>query len=127
MKYVRTKDGRIFKVDDRTVDFVPCTIGEEVEGEIGVYRAVEVIAQAETIEELCDYLIIKYKGHEPQIQKCSELVKCMKLNNVGWNEHFKWLKEKYKDNLEYAKLAILTEWGLKFVAKINEEGELDLL
>ena len=118
MKYIRTKDGRIIKLLDKLINEVDLWV---------VGGKNNILKQADTIEELCDYLVVKYKNHEPQIQKCSELVKCMKLNGVGWKEHFAWLKEKYKDKLEYVKLGILTDKGLIYVAKMNDKGELELL
>ncbi len=65
----------------------------------------EIIKQADTIEELCD----EYVGVVGNMHR-----QLTGTNIRSWN-----------DCAIYG--AIWTEWGLKYVAKLNEKGELELL
>lgn len=112
MKYIRTKDG-IYEV------------GELVETESTIldklhtkcYLKQNIIAKADTIEELCDEFVL-YDNL---------------LNTYGVFDKkvitFKWLKEHFglydKGMTLYG--AIWTLKGLIFVTKMNEKGELELI
>ena len=110
MRYVRTKDG-IFE-----------TIGKEQhcrDGEIEVFCTKHnsvakswIIAQADTIEELCDGLIVEDKNNTSLwfVMEMDEL-KNEKEHLTGWNYN----------------AFIKTGRGLIYVAKMNENGELKLL
>lgn len=81
------------------------------------YRIIDkgrVIKQADTIEDLCDEFVIKaYCSNDPflfmkeQIDIKDFISKCD------------------KDTIIYG--AIWCEWGLKYVARMNEKGEFELL
>ena len=74
----------------------------------------DVIKQADTIEELCDEFVVADKlGNKPIIDKI------LTANNVRLNV------ELLEDKNVYG--AIWTEWGLKYVSKMNEKGELELI
>ena len=101
MKYIRTKD-----------HFEELYIDEFTEYGKEYYKNSKI---ADTIEKLCDEFVfhIESQGH--------------------------WVINNYKRALEIAKSynedeikficygAIWTEWGLKYVAKMNLKGELELL
>ena len=111
MKYIRTKDG--------IIDLSKVNIGENGWESIEEYIAFkqedqqEPIKHADTTEDLCDeFVYIDEKhGHLTYKQLCD------------WRE----------DDIDFIKKgttiygAIWTEWGLKYVAKMNDKGELELL
>ena len=103
MKYVRTTSG-IY----------------EVSFGWGVAHLFEKQARADTIEELCDELVLQD----------SDTNFCFVMNA----NHIKDIQDNWQNlmNNEYLKNhiiygAIWTEWGLKYVAKMNKEGELELI
>lgn len=80
------------------------------------FEECEIIKQADTIEELCDEFVIKPKND-------------MK-NWLAFGVNTKHLKESiYNLNYPIKEVygAIWTEKGLIYVAKMNNEGELELL
>lgn len=100
MKYIRTKDGRIIDCEDTKWKH-HATYGEQAQ----IYALAE--RYADTIEELCDEFVGVDKT----------------------KEHDKLSPLSLKSYCNYVAIygAIWTEWGLKYVAKMNEEGELELL
>lgn len=105
-KYIRTKNAiyeRLFK--DKCLNKGTSII---VNGEIMPYKE-DVIAQADTIEELCDGFVVDYgEGIKHFISNYEYLGNFAKYKNVYGGI---WLNE----------------WGLKYVAKLNDKGELELL
>lgn len=74
-----------------------------------------IIKQANTIEELCDYVWYKEKHHEPMLERiCTNLVSVMK-------------KPRVEGAFEYVRFMILIGKDLKTAAEMNEKGELELL
>ena len=104
MKYIRTKDG-IYKTGPLYV------------------KSKYVLKEADTIEELCnEFVLLDYKNFNElehysfkEINPLLELVKNLKYRP----------KEYRKEVRCYA--AIWTEWGLKYIAKLNDKGEFELL
>ena len=90
----------------------------------------EIINQANTIEELCDgFVVISEEYVEPHYVK--ELID---TNALDFENHWRpygngKVLNKFCQELIDAVIygAIWTEWGLKYVAKMNEKGELELL
>ena len=106
--YIRTKDG-IYKVESTLRDN-SIVKGYNV-GEMGFIRKDQVIKQSENIEELCDRFVVMDK-------ETKEV-----MNIVSFLEYAKlWSYCKY--NI-YG--AIWTDKGLIFVAKMNDEGDLELI
>lgn len=103
MKYIRTKDGRIFECFDDGIiaDFDtprPTYVADDY-----------ILKQADNIEELCDEFVStydKYHDHWDNLKECLQLC---------WDGGAKIYG------------AIWTDKGLIYVAKMNEEGELKLL
>ena len=113
MKYIRTKDDIYKVILISPLGFV------RADKRDGTYPDVfekDIIKQADTIEELCDYCIYYNCYDELVIRK-------MPLSTS--------LKSLYRDMksgmVRDIKLAILTDKGLIYVAKMNEKGELELL
>ena len=83
-----------------------------------------IIKQADTIEELCDYVvsmnelcdvpIVEELPHEMGNDK--HFISNVKFQTLQ-GQHGKW----------WVKLAIATDKGLIYVAKMNDKGELELL
>ena len=101
MKYIRTKDG-IKKVE--TIADVQTKV---------IYKN-NLVAQADTIEELCDEFVFVVSD------KIHKLI-------LGEHSYKDCVEEaiKHKNRTIYG--AIWCEWGLKFVAKLNNKGEMELI
>ena len=75
-----------------------------------------IIKQADTIPELCDEFVVVQKDFHDLLNADTH---CLQT-----------LKKYYEINkIEVLGIygAIWTEWGLKYVAKMNDKGELELL
>ena len=98
MKYIRTKDG--IKAYNESCDLSY------------VYQSIGGIEIANTIEELCDeFVYVRPNGYKEQFRS---------LVDVNYDSDL--IKNGYQI---YG--AIWTDKGLIYVAKMNEEGELELL
>ena len=105
--YIRTKN-RIYQVESETCNKQGYYIDRYEED---VILKKQVIKQSENIEELCDRFVVMDK----ETKEVMDIV------------YF----------LEYAKLwsyckyniygAIWTEWGLKYVVKLDDKGKLELI
>jgi hypothetical protein len=149
MKYIRTKDGSIvdmnaFIENEKTSKYYKDHIFDEIKnlddicyihwtaigtkendikGRNGVkcdfeaYFDSQFIKQADTIEELCDALVVagKYEGKEFHKYCPTE------------SDSFDDLKKRYREYRVRIYGAIWTDDGLKYVAKKNKKGELELL
>lgn len=110
--YIRTKN-RIYQVESTLRDnaFIK---GYNV-GEMAFIRKDQVINQSENLEKLCDEFVVEF------IKDGYKYV---------WNERYNSTMEELKSNANkvcniYG--AIWTYWGLKYVAKMDSEGELVLI
>lgn len=126
MRYIRTKNG-VYELrgDYRLVNengtlllvWVNEKVLEKTRGKSWNNGHNVVIAQADTIEELCDEFVKKSKEIGNNYVE------------IGKNA-FEILDKKYhKENLEHYNYygAIWTDKGLIYVAKMNDKGELELL
>ena len=113
--YIRTKDGVYEVVDTYEVKYV---IGYTEDGfEISIYKE-NVISQSENLDELCDEFVYQTGG---SISKGNPMIS---IND------FLSLKEWYVTggiNQNNIFGAIWTSKGLIYVAKMNDEGELELI
>ena len=108
MKYIRTKDG-IFENNTRFNDETLRKVSNGL---------IEIIKQADTIEELCDEFIIKHK-YDTVLPY--EIVNSLKPILNGMKVYI----DEFKKSDVYG--AIWTDKGLVYVAKMNDKGELELL
>ena len=107
--YIRTKN-RIYQAESETCDKQGYFIGD-----YDVILKKQVINQSENLEELCDEFVEKCNDN-PRIENPFVIPK--------WDKEF--IKETLKrGNTIYG--AIWTEWGLKYVAKMDSEGKLVLI
>ena len=105
--YIRTKN-RIYKVESETCHKKGYYIDRYEED---VILKEQVIKQSENLEELCDRFVVMDK-------ETKEV-----MNIVSFLEYAKlWSYCKY--NI-YG--AVWCEWGLKYVAKLDDKGELVLI
>ncbi|MBO7715230.1 MAG: hypothetical protein J6S85_16800 [Methanobrevibacter sp.] len=112
MKYIRTKD-RIWDTsklckDNQNWYYL-------ISNDFYVFCENEIIKQADTIEELCNEFVVAYEEGE-------RMVYC----------DLEWAKVKAKASLQFGYKSIIygaiwTNKGLIYVAKMNEEGNLELL
>ena len=105
--YIRTKDG-IYKVESETCLKKAYLIDRYEED---VILKEQVIKQADTIEELCDRFVVIEKETKEVMNIVSFLSyailwSCCKYNIYG---------------------AVWCEWGLKYVATMNDKGKLELI
>ena len=102
--YIRTKDG-VYEVKvNKYHELVYCKNNE-------IVLSCNIIKQSENIEELCDRFVVMDK-------ETKEV-----MNIVSFLEYAKlWSYCKY--NI-YG--AIWTEWGLKYVVKLDDKGKLELI
>lgn len=106
MRYIRTEDGCILEKG-------------KVLHNISKAYGVKDIKQANTIEDLCDMFVgyIEINGSKEDLSiKMSD-----DLNDFNAIDRLMFVKE----GGLYG--AIWTEWGLKYVAKMNDKGELELI
>ena len=114
--YIRTKNG-VYEVSHLNAYATHKRKGETLlEGYKTAYIKNEnIISQSENLEELCDEYVVEI----------------IKLNfKYVWNERLNSKMEELKKNANkvcnvYG--AIWTEWGLKYVAKMDSEGKLVLI
>lgn len=115
-KYVRTKDNCIYKVvKENDYIFEVDTLNSYCDNAYDIFIDKKVvIKQSETIEELCDCFVSVHKVLGTEIFKHKELNK---------------IKEEIKNGSPVGELygALCLESGLKFVAKLNGKGELELI
>lgn len=106
MRYIRTKEDDCCIID--TIKY------KEITGEDCFIPKNEIVDEADTIEELCDEIVVSYK------------------DTAIIYGHLEWAKVKEKvisklGNKSIIYGAIWTEFGLKYVAKMNSKGELEML
>ena len=106
MRYIRTKETDCCIID--TIKY------KEITGEDCFIPKNEIVDEADTIEKLCDEFIVVSDNCEKPI-----------ISALPFNE----LKIYAKNRAKYANCygAIWTECGLKYIAKMNSKGELELL
>ena len=156
MRYIRTKNGNIFEIvdyeqlDENTKENVrqPRYVGLEdylnekifvkiyknMPNPISQYQTIkmfEILKQAETIEELCDEFVVENPEKDIH-EKCCDLQDVFDWVNdqeipIGiksFDEERDLISGKHDWNV-YG--AIWTPKGLIYVAKMNDQGELELL
>jgi len=108
MKYVRTKDGKVWTNKNPNHDKDIFT---------SRYNPKEVVREADTIEELCDRVVVKDSNNkEPRVYN---------IKKHNWRKIANTLFNIRK--VEWVKFAIWTDKGLIYVAKMNDKGCLELL
>lgn len=119
MKYIRTKD-RVFETSKLPLERFSIELTKMIDKRAGLpnpnIEEIEIIKQADTIEELCDEFVCgdNYKEH------------CV-LSHERFDESY-W-KERLLDGDKTVSIygAIWTDKGLIYAAKMNDKGELELL
>ena len=134
MKYIRTKDG-IYEVV-RTEYNEDIEINQYFVKNNEHFNKHEIIIQANTIEELCDFVMVKFNWEKLptvyDIEKLKKKVKELHGDNANILDNYKYLIEESKKQhtptlkLDYIKFAVDTDRGLIYVAKMNEKGVLEL-
>lgn len=110
-KYIRTKDGKIYQVYDKVFDYKGDKRYQLINSRFEISLS-DVVKEADTIEELCDGYVVEDK-YNPAVWFIMEAQEF-----INEKEHLK--------NWSY-KAFIKTDKGLIYVAKMNEEGKLELL
>lgn len=137
-KYIRIQDGRIIDIqkllDKAKKDEINLTDDERkiidcIQTDnyncMGWKR--RVFKQADTIEELCDEVVVEwYNDFETPYVHFIDTKKSLKDIAIECLENMD-MEGDFEENVKNIYTAIWTEWGLKYVAKMNKEGELCLL
>ncbi len=116
MNYIRTKDGNIY-------EYVKQRIHPSQYTKFGLYRHSlnskyeQIIAEADTIEELCDEFVVVSKTNHFHTLYATDTYSLTKVACDISN-----MRDRYDI---YG--AIWTNKGLIYVAKMNEKGELELI
>lgn len=120
-KYIRTKDN-IYELNPHDYESPMCVDGETLttcvytKNHEWVAKS-DIIKQADTIKELCDEFVKKSKeiGND--------------YFEIGKNAFVIFDRKYHKEDLEHYNYygAIWTDKGLIYVAKMNNEGELELI
>jgi hypothetical protein len=117
--YIRTKDGvydlendDIVKIDGK---YKECYVQKDT-GDT-CFKDIEILKVSENLEELCDEIVIEYADG-------SKIISIHDNTKEFLKEHKYELKSGYIKNV-YG--AIWTSKGLIYVAKMNENGELELI
>lgn len=105
-KYIRTKETDCCIID--TIKY------KEITGEDCFIPKNEIVDEANTIEELCDEFIVVSDNCEKPI-----------ISALSFNELQLYAKGRTKYAICYG--SIWCEWGLKYVARMNSDGVLELL
>lgn len=108
MKYIRMKDGRIMFGTPNDNDLTGVVLDYQSDEIVKI----PIIAQADTIEELCDEFVII----NPDIYEKPTLC---------YGDYDEYKDELHKEDILFG--AIWTKKGLIYVAKLNKKGELELL
>ena len=122
MKYIRTKDGRIIPYKKQYDGFTK-TIDERFyyinqDDVITFVHKDMILKQVDTIEELCDEFV--------GVRKSDNTAHLGKIKDKHWfYEQTGWVGRVENYKVIYG--AIWTDKGLIYVAKMNEEGEMELL
>ena len=115
MKYIRTKNNKIYKVYADRVAIVECEDSENKRAVICVDKK-DILKEADTIEELCDEFVIHHHNGTPTTTKWS-------FEKIIINYYHK----RCLNSIQKLYGAIWTDKGLIYVAKMNDKGELELL
>lgn len=132
MKYVRTKDNIYEIVNDYGSSCAVKSKGKRgrtaIDGFIVKY-GLSYAPRADTIEELCDrYVVINQCNKTKWVYTKKQFKKRVERNKTHIGG-----RDTYADRLMYlleyndVYLAIWTDKGLIYVAKMNDKGELELL
>ena len=109
--YIKTKN-KVYQVESETYDKQGYYI---VEYDYDVILKYQVINQSENLEELCDEFVV--------------IRDSTKINQLVRTDDINYLKEMMKEDKRIVEVkgAIWTDWGLKYVAKMNDKGNLELI
>lgn len=104
MKYIRTKDGKIWSFSNPSNNFL--YEGSSTKNGKWLHEIGEVFKEADTIEELCDCFVDYCEEDDSHLVSTEKPIRRRNHEIYG---------------------AIWTEHGLIFVAKMNKKGKLELL
>lgn len=109
MKYIRAKDGRIGEFYQDQSFTITCSLG--------CVDKKDILKQADTIEELCDWFIVEGDDNEITYHKTLFSAK---------TDGKDYILESNEAYTIYGCVLVKGK-GLIYVAKMNEKGELELL
>ena len=111
--YIRTKN-RIYKVESETYDKQGYYTGD-YDVTSNVILKEQVVDQSENLFELIDEFVV--------------IRDSTKINQLVRTDDINYLKEMMKEDKRIIAIkgAIWTDFGLKYVAKMNDKGEFELI
>lgn len=123
MKYIRTKKYIFALSDDRTYGKRPAGNSNTMILLLKNYKNWKKCRQADTIEELCDEIVID----NPKADIKKPFVSNAKIDEIKKNTPKGSLEYKLKKDGMNIYGAIWTDEGLIYQAKLNEKGEFELI
>lgn len=122
MRYIRTKDG-VYEIERYYEPGDYYWVKQDCDQPIG---SDEIIKQADTIEELTEFIIHCHKDGELDFYKYDfETDWCCYYGDQYYSETLEFFRKGNYDGSIYA--SIKTDKGLIYIAKMNGEGVLELL
>ena len=125
-KYIRTKD-KIFEVVEENERYYKCcyddgriTLAAKFDNDVNGFS--KALNQADTIEELCDEFVCYGNNTYSLLDRITTIDKYAVFKDKSADR----VSNLIKAGCEFYG-AVWCEWGLKYVAKMNEKGELELL
>lgn len=122
MKYIRTKDGHVFEAEKDLWLYGRSRVEAVIDMQgnvIDVTSQDNILKEADTIEELCDEVVIVKAGEKPHILYPMETMTAL----FGYVRRMR--KKCYEGYEIYGSIWVGSD--LKAVAKMNEKGEFELL
>lgn len=125
MRYIRTKDGRIIETNDN-LQIIYNTLCKEQNKRVWSVLG-DILKEADTIEELCDGFVLRYRNDKDEylIDRVDRLA--FGMSKAQLDEHDFYIRV---NGIKYSAVlygGIWNEWGFKYIAKMNEKGEFELL
>ena len=119
---LKTDDGHLFYINDKPpLKYIVKSKYINLDDNLN-------ITIKDTIEELCDVFVVYRQSDGKEIYDGTRNLYKYVANKTAYEYAIEEYNG-YRDNEKeiWLKGAIWTEWGLKYVAKINSEGELELI
>lgn len=121
-KYIRTKN-KVYEVESEYINNESKWIGYNIVGDdMALILKDQVIKQADTIEELCDEFVCYGNNSYSLLHRITKIDKYAVFKDRSAGRVEDLMK---KGCVFYG--AVWCEFGLKYVAKMNEKGVLELI
>ena len=133
-KYLRTKHN-VFEIVEETEKFYRIAAKGNPHNSYVKYKNLpEIMRVEDSIEKACDYFITKFKESDILcIDDMGTIFSSLERGGLllppgsSFKEYARQSLSIFRNEIEYARLAIVTDKGLIYVANVNFEGDAELL